>query len=138
MGNAGVEPAATARRSSGIRLDRQLARWVERQSHRQRFSSIFKHEHFYRHVFATMDELGAGAADYVSYYNHQRRCAKAGGVSPIRYELSLPRDTFGSGEDWGNQDVRLSRGSRSCERKSWSEYQNSARPVHFWSDAEVS
>ena len=39
----------------------------------------------------TLEELRAGVADYVNFYNHQRRCQKAGGVSPIRYELSLAR-----------------------------------------------
>ena len=32
-----------------------------------------------------------GVDRYVNFYNHQRRCAKAGGTSPIRYELSLAR-----------------------------------------------
>ncbi|MGC8628538.1 MAG: hypothetical protein ACP5VR_13515 [Acidimicrobiales bacterium] len=30
-------------------------------------------------------------AGNVAFYNHQRRCAKAGGQSPIGYELALAR-----------------------------------------------
>ena len=53
------------------------------------FWPIFKHEYFYRHTFSTLDELQAGVATYISFYNHQLRCAKAGNISPIRYELAL-------------------------------------------------
>ena len=56
------------------------------------FWSIFKHEYFYRHTSTTIDELRVGIGDYLNFYNHQRRCARAGRVSPIRYELSLARE----------------------------------------------
>jgi hypothetical protein len=44
-----------------------------------------------RHSFANLVELHARVAVYINFYNHQRRCAKADKLSPIRYELALAR-----------------------------------------------
>lgn len=51
--------------------------------------STFKHEYYYRNVFATLAELIAGVDNWMNFYNHRRRHAAIGMLSPITYELAL-------------------------------------------------
>jgi putative transposase len=53
------------------------------------FWSTFKHEYYYRRIFATKTELVAGADKWIRWFNHERRHSGAGGLSPIRYEQTL-------------------------------------------------
>ena len=51
--------------------------------------SSFKHEHYYRHAFATKVELIAAVDNWMLFYNHQRRHSAIGMLSPIDYEHKL-------------------------------------------------
>lgn len=53
------------------------------------FWSTFKHEHYYRHAFATRTELVAAVDNWITWYNHERRHSAIGMHSPVRYERSL-------------------------------------------------
>ena len=53
------------------------------------FWSTFKHEYYYRHVFATKAELVAAVDKWIGWYNDRRRHSAIGMVSPVRYEQSL-------------------------------------------------
>ncbi|GLC11018.1 MULTISPECIES: IS3 family transposase [Mycobacterium] len=55
--------------------------------------STFKHEFYYRHVFATKSELVAAVDKWMDFYNNQRRHSALGMISPNAYEQSLNADT---------------------------------------------
>ena len=54
------------------------------------FWSTFKHEEYYRHVYATKAELVAAVDKWVRFYNSVRRHSAIGMLSPDVYEKSLP------------------------------------------------
>jgi transposase InsO family protein len=54
------------------------------------FWSTFKHEHYYRHVYASKTELVAAIDKWVRFYNSKRRHSSIGMLSPDDYEKSLP------------------------------------------------
>jgi transposase InsO family protein len=49
------------------------------------FFGILKSEFFYLKKFANIEELEAGLAKYIHYYNHTRIKLKLGGLSPMLY-----------------------------------------------------
>ncbi|MFD6161069.1 IS3 family transposase [Nocardia sp. NPDC060256] len=51
--------------------------------------SSFKHEYYYRHVFATKAELVAAVDNWINFYNTTRRHSSIGMLSPDDYEKSL-------------------------------------------------
>ena len=58
------------------------------------FLSIFKHEYFYRHAFATTAELCAEIEGYMAFYNEARRYSKIGNLSPATFELSFDQSAI--------------------------------------------
>ncbi|WP_433664742.1 IS3 family transposase [Nocardia sp. CA-128927] len=55
--------------------------------------SSFKHEYYYRHVFATKAELVAAVDNWINFYNTTRRHSSIGMLSPDDYEKSLTAAT---------------------------------------------
>jgi transposase InsO family protein len=53
------------------------------------FWSTFKHEEYYRHVYATKTELVASVDNWIGLYNSSRRHSAIGMLSPDDYEKSL-------------------------------------------------
>ena len=53
------------------------------------FWSTFKHEEYYRHVFATKSDLVAAVDSWIIFYNTVRRHSAVGMQSPDSYEKSL-------------------------------------------------
>jgi putative transposase len=51
--------------------------------------STFKHECYYRHVYATKLELIAAVDNWMHFYNNRRRHSSIGMLSPIDYEHTL-------------------------------------------------
>ena len=55
------------------------------------FWSIFKHEYYYRHTFATRAELYLAIDRWMDYYNGKRRHSSIDQVSPVEYEKTVAK-----------------------------------------------
>jgi putative transposase len=53
------------------------------------FWSTFKHEHYYRHTYATKTEIVAAVDKWIIFYNSTRRHSAIGMLSPDNFEQSL-------------------------------------------------
>ncbi len=49
------------------------------------FFGTLKSEFFYLNEFANVEQLQAGLARYIRYYNHDRIKLKLKGLSPVQY-----------------------------------------------------
>lgn len=59
--------------------------WQYRMPAMESFFGMLKSEFFYLNKFETVDELRAGLADYIHYYNHDRIKLKLKSLSPVQY-----------------------------------------------------
>ena len=55
------------------------------------FWSLFKHEYYYRHTFATRAELYLAIDEWMVYYNNRRRHSSIGQCSPIDFEAMITK-----------------------------------------------
>lgn len=49
------------------------------------FFAVLKTEYFYLNKFTCVEQLRAGLAEYIDYYNHERTKMKLNGLSPVNY-----------------------------------------------------